>query len=159
MITGSGEGIFLSPAFSLIPQFYRDSVEHKIGILEAIAGIGLSIGPLFGGILYQFGMGLWEDKEFGRLFGYTLPFFYCFLTTIAIIPLARKHIPDAPLDQGENNSPSVLRVLKESNPQIASQTAIMNSLQFQNLNLHQLTPSPVNQRRKSYFSPLGTPLN
>jgi MFS family permease len=51
-VTGSGEGMFISPAFSLIPQFYKDSVEKKIGLMEAIAGFGLSVGPLIGGLMY-----------------------------------------------------------------------------------------------------------
>jgi MFS family permease len=51
-IVGFGEGIFLTPAFSLIPLIYKDTFEHKIGIMEAISGFGLSAGPVFGGILY-----------------------------------------------------------------------------------------------------------
>lgn len=51
-VIGFGEGMFMSPAFSLIPLIYKDTFEEKIGVMEAIAGFGLSSGPVFGGILY-----------------------------------------------------------------------------------------------------------
>jgi MFS family permease len=51
-VVGFGEGMFLSPAFSLIPLIYKDTFEDKIGVMEAIAGFGLSSGPVFGGVLY-----------------------------------------------------------------------------------------------------------
>jgi hypothetical protein len=34
---------------------YKDTFEEKIGVMEAIAGFGLSSGPVFGGVLYQAG--------------------------------------------------------------------------------------------------------
>jgi MFS family permease len=57
-IVGFGEGMFMAPAFSLIPLIYKDTFEFKIGIMEAISGFGLSAGPVFGGVLYYWGQKL-----------------------------------------------------------------------------------------------------
>jgi hypothetical protein len=47
--------MFMAPAFSIIPIVYKKTFEHKIGIMEALSGLGLSVGPVFGGIFYSAG--------------------------------------------------------------------------------------------------------
>lgn len=34
----------MTPAYSIIPILYRETMEEKIGQIEAVAGLGLSLG-------------------------------------------------------------------------------------------------------------------
>lgn len=36
----------MTPAYSIIPILYRDTMEEKIGQIEAVAGLGSSLGRL-----------------------------------------------------------------------------------------------------------------
>jgi MFS family permease len=51
-IMGGGQALFMTPAYSIVPLLYRETLEDKIGYMEAMAGFGLGIGPLFGGFLF-----------------------------------------------------------------------------------------------------------
>ena len=59
---GVGAGINSTASFAIISIHYKEDREKTIGMLESAAGIGLLIGPLFGGALFEIG-------------GFTLPFF------------------------------------------------------------------------------------
>lgn len=66
--------------------------------MEAIAGFGLSAGPVFGGVLYQLGdiLDKGERKEPYSLVGFIIPFVYCFLTSAIMVPIALKVVPAKP---------------------------------------------------------------
>ncbi len=60
-LCGVGAGINSTASFAIIATHYKDQREKTIGMMEAFSGIGLLIGPIFGGIMHQIG-------------GYLLPF-------------------------------------------------------------------------------------
>jgi MFS transporter, DHA1 family, solute carrier family 18 (vesicular amine transporter), member 1/2 len=61
-------------SFAIISQFFPEKKELYIGILEAGTGLGLLIGPLFGGVLYHIG-------------GYPLPFLTLAILLILMYPV------------------------------------------------------------------------
>ena len=61
-LCGVGAGINSTASFAIIATHYQNDREKTIGMLESSAGIGLLIGPLAGGFLYEIG-------------GFILPFF------------------------------------------------------------------------------------
>ena len=58
---GVGAGINSTSSMAIVSTHYKKGRERAIGLIEASAGVGLLIGPLFGAILYEIG-------------GYMLPF-------------------------------------------------------------------------------------
>lgn len=63
-LCGVGAGINSTASFAIIATHYKHEREKTIGMMEASSGVGLLIGPLAGGILYDYG-------------GFIMPFF-CF---------------------------------------------------------------------------------
>jgi MFS family permease len=61
-LTGIGAGINSTASFAIIAAHYKEDREKTIGMLQACAGLGLLLGPLFGGVLYELG-------------GFIMPFF------------------------------------------------------------------------------------
>lgn len=61
-LCGVGAGINSTAQFAIISTHYKNDREKYIGMMEASAGIGLLMGPLFGAVLYEIG-------------GFILPFF------------------------------------------------------------------------------------
>lgn len=59
--------------FAYIPLYYPDEVEEKISGMEIAGGVGLCIGPLFTGYLYQV--------------GYIYPWIYSIAFTGSMIPV------------------------------------------------------------------------
>ena len=51
-LTGVGIGLFLTPAFSYIPNLYVNEIEYVMTIVEFVTGLGLSLGPFVGWFLY-----------------------------------------------------------------------------------------------------------
>lgn len=54
--------------YSIGGNFYPDQREFMIGMLEAAAGFGMMIGPLFGTILYSIGGYSFIYYSFGSIF-------------------------------------------------------------------------------------------
>ena len=44
--------MFKLPCYSYLPIVYHENMEEKIGITEAFGGLGLSLGPFIGGLLF-----------------------------------------------------------------------------------------------------------
>ena len=59
---GVGAGINSTASFAIIATHYKEDRERTIGMMESFSGVGLLIGPIFGGVMHYFG-------------GYILPFF------------------------------------------------------------------------------------
>ncbi|XP_071946000.1 MFS-type transporter SLC18B1-like [Antedon mediterranea] len=54
-IEAIGTTAFLTALMALVPNKFPDSVGQTMGNIEIFAGIGLTIGPFLGGVLYQLG--------------------------------------------------------------------------------------------------------
>lgn len=59
---GVGAGINSTASFAIIATHYKQDREKTIGMMESFSGVGLLIGPIFGGVMHYVG-------------GYILPFF------------------------------------------------------------------------------------
>lgn len=73
-ILGVGQGLFCTPSYSYLPILYGDRLEKIIGYIEAMAGLGLSLGPLIGGFFYD-------------LLGFESTFVFNAVISVIIIPL------------------------------------------------------------------------
>ena len=60
-LCGIGAGINSTASFAIIAAHYSAEREKTIGMMEMFAGVGLLIGPIFGGLMHYIG-------------GYILPF-------------------------------------------------------------------------------------
>lgn len=57
--------------YSICTNFYPDKKEALVGYLEAVTGIGLILGPIFGSILYSLAGIQFTFYIFGGLFLFT----------------------------------------------------------------------------------------
>ena len=71
---GFGIGFLLTPAYSYLPILYEDKMEFIVSLFELMVGLGLSLGPLFGGILYKH-------------FGFSGNYYFCMAVNLALVPL------------------------------------------------------------------------
>ena len=60
-LCGIGAGINSTASFAIIAAHYQAEREKTIGLMEMFAGVGLLLGPIFGGLMHYIG-------------GYILPF-------------------------------------------------------------------------------------
>jgi MFS family permease len=93
IILGIGQGMFMAPAFSIVPLVYKKTFENKIGIMEALSGMGLSLGPVFGGLFFSLAVKITGGNED---VGFCIPFIFCSLLSFLAVPLALKYIPYKP---------------------------------------------------------------
>jgi MFS family permease len=71
----------LTCIYSLTTIYYPDDKEKMIGYVEASLGLGCSVGPIFGSILYEIG-------------GFQLPFYFFGLIYIIMVPFVYKCLPN-----------------------------------------------------------------
>mmetsp|Transcript_10179 Transcript_10179/g.11611 ORF Transcript_10179/g.11611 Transcript_10179/m.11611 type:complete len:123 (+) Transcript_10179:335-703(+) len=55
LIQGIGTGMVQTSAYSILTLAYPTRINFVVGCIETSAGIGLSLGPVFGTILYEVG--------------------------------------------------------------------------------------------------------
>lgn len=54
--------------YSISTNFYPDNKDAMVGYIEAVTGVGLILGPLFGSFLYALGGYVFIFYSFGTLF-------------------------------------------------------------------------------------------
>ncbi|XP_031635740.1 MFS-type transporter SLC18B1-like [Contarinia nasturtii] len=100
IIEALGNAAFLTASFAIIAKEFPDNVSITFASLETFFGLGLIVGPMVGGILYQFG-------------GYFLPFatlgMLLFMTAVITMCVLPRH--NEQLQQGHSNA-SILTLLK-----------------------------------------------
>jgi len=72
--------MFKTPSYSYLSIVYHENLEEKIGYTEAFGGLGISFGPLIGGILFSFG-------------GFIAPFIFNAITCVIILVISIIIIP------------------------------------------------------------------
>ena len=82
---------FLSSCYTFVAQIFPDNIGSVLGILEIFVGLGLSVGPAIGGLLYDLG-------------GYGLPFFFLGVVMLLTIPLNAYLLPSSELSEDPSNS-------------------------------------------------------
>lgn len=53
-IGGIGQGFLAVASYAMASVRYKADLEEKVGLLEAGNGVGFLVGPIVGGIIYQF---------------------------------------------------------------------------------------------------------
>jgi MFS family permease len=96
MLGGIASGFIAVACYSMTSIKYPDQVQQKISLLEAANGAGLFIGPLLGGVIYQF---TW----------FFMPFYVFTAISLMMIPFMLKTFtPD--LDKIDEKSDSTVAI-------------------------------------------------
>lgn len=53
-VGGIGQGFISVASYAMAAVRYRENLQEKVGLLEAGNGAGFLVGPIFGGLIYQF---------------------------------------------------------------------------------------------------------
>ncbi|KAF2882673.1 hypothetical protein ILUMI_23497 [Ignelater luminosus] len=75
-----GASAFSTASYVLVVHSFPENIGSVLGILETFVGLGMSVGPAVGGMLYSVG-------------GFDLPFFVLGVTMILVIPLTIYLLP------------------------------------------------------------------
>lgn len=51
---GIGQGFISVSSYAMTAVKYKDTLQQKVGLLEAGNGAGFFVGPIVGGVIYQF---------------------------------------------------------------------------------------------------------
>ncbi|CRK90664.1 CLUMA_CG004365, isoform A [Clunio marinus] len=101
IIEALGNAAFLTSSFAIIAKEFPDSVGTTFAMLETFFGLGLIVGPMVGGVLYQ-------------VDGYYLPFvvlgsslFTCAILTYLVLP---SHPPDPNDGNGRGSMLTVVKI-------------------------------------------------
>lgn len=92
LLGGVAMGFVCVAAYAMTSIKYPESIQQKIALLEAANGAGLFVGPIFGGLIYQFT-------------SFCVPFFAFSAVFLAFVPfLKRKLTPDLDRDDSSDRS-------------------------------------------------------
>ncbi|KAK7597853.1 hypothetical protein V9T40_010078 [Parthenolecanium corni] len=86
-------------SFYALVMFLTAPVFGKIGVMETFAGLGMSIGPAFGGFLYAFG-------------GFALPFYVLGTAMLLLIPLYVHTLPAVTSNRPTRHPGSFFKLVK-----------------------------------------------
>lgn len=108
-------------AYAMVSIKYPDNVQANISLLEAANGAGLFVGPIFGGLIYQFTH-------------FSVPFYLFTLISFAILPIMKRSMtPDLDRDDNSaNNADRIgyLKLLKHKRVLFAGLTQFFNIIVF-----------------------------
>ncbi|XKL68201.1 hypothetical protein PGB90_003692 [Kerria lacca] len=74
-----GAGAFSTASFIYVIHLFPDNVSAVLGVMETFAGLGMSIGPAFGGLMYAFNGFSSSFYFLGFVMLCLIPFYYCLL--------------------------------------------------------------------------------
>ena len=72
-LQGAGRSFYATSSYAIVPILYPDSVQSKIGGLEALTGLGFMVGPFIGAGLFELGGYVAPFFTFAGLFAISLP--------------------------------------------------------------------------------------
>ena len=121
-LLGGGACSFICVAgYAMVAIKYRENVQEKISLLEAANGAGLFVGPIFGGLIYQF-THFW------------VPFFIFTAIFLTFIPFMRRAMtPDLDVDDNKDNNSNRInyfQLLKHKRVLFAALTQFFNIVCF-----------------------------
>ncbi|CAG7818533.1 unnamed protein product, partial [Allacma fusca] len=91
-----GAAMISTSCYTFVAQIFPDNIGSVLGILEIFVGLGLSVGPAIGGLLYDWG-------------GYGLPFYSLGVVMLITIPMNMYLLPSSDF---ENYSPPAVGTWK-----------------------------------------------
>ncbi|XP_074027066.1 MFS-type transporter SLC18B1 isoform X2 [Leptinotarsa decemlineata] len=95
-----GASAFSTASYVFVVNTFPDSIGSVIGILETFVGLGMSAGPVLGGMLYSLG-------------GFSMPFNVLGVAMLTVVPLNIFLLHEVEeCDNMENKNTSIFRLLK-----------------------------------------------
>lgn len=80
-IGGIGQGFIAVSSYAMAAVRYKDNLQEKVGLLEAGNGVGFLVGPVVGGIIYEFTH-------------FAVPFMVFGIAIIILTVFLRKHLDE-----------------------------------------------------------------
>ncbi|XP_022187825.2 MFS-type transporter SLC18B1 isoform X1 [Nilaparvata lugens] len=109
-----GAGAFSTASFVFVVEVFPDNISTVLGILETFIGLGMSVGPAIGGILYSVG-------------GFGLPFFVLGTVMILVVPFNYWFLPSFSGGKSETSSGSFWNLIKIPSVFIIGLIVVMSS--------------------------------
>ncbi|XP_077293824.1 MFS-type transporter SLC18B1-like [Arctopsyche grandis] len=94
-----GASAYSTASYVFVVHLFPNNISSVLGILETFVGLGMSVGPAIGGLLYSVG-------------GFGLPFYVLGIAMIAIIPINLYLLPAQEDCAIETKSGSLLELIK-----------------------------------------------
>lgn len=86
-----GAGAFSTSSFVFVVELFPERISSVLGVLETFIGLGMSVGPALGGVLYSIG-------------GFGLPFTILGVMMLAVVPLNYFMLPAAEGTQADEEA-------------------------------------------------------
>ncbi|CAI2367948.1 unnamed protein product [Moneuplotes crassus] len=80
-IGGIGQGFLSTSSYAMASARYKDNLHEKVGLLESGNGVGFLVGPIAGGIIYQFTH-------------FSVPFFIFGVLILILMFMLRNHLDE-----------------------------------------------------------------
>lgn len=117
LLGGTACSFICVAAYAMVAIKYRENVQAKISLLEAANGAGLFVGPIFGGLIYQFTH-------------FCVPFFLFTGIFLAFIPFMKRALTsDLDVDdnkESDSNRIGYFKLLKHKRVFFAAMTQFFN---------------------------------
>ncbi|CAG4923954.1 unnamed protein product [Colias eurytheme] len=94
-----GASAYSTASYVYVVNVFPDTIGSVLGILETFVGLGMSVGPAIGGLLYSIG-------------GFGLPFYSLGVVMVLTVPINMIFLPDCEEYVSGSKTASILRLFK-----------------------------------------------
>ncbi|XP_050673368.1 MFS-type transporter SLC18B1-like [Leptidea sinapis] len=94
-----GASAYSTASYVYVVNVFPDNIGSVLGILETFVGLGMSVGPAIGGLLYSIG-------------GFGVPFYSLGIVMIIVVPINMILLPDCEEYVSGSKTASILRLFK-----------------------------------------------
>uniref|UniRef100_A0A1B6LS52 Major facilitator superfamily (MFS) profile domain-containing protein n=1 Tax=Graphocephala atropunctata TaxID=36148 RepID=A0A1B6LS52_9HEMI len=94
-----GASAFSTSSFVFVVETFPDNISTILGVMETVIGLGMSVGPAIGGVLYSIG-------------GFGLPFYILGVIMFAVVPLDIWILPVASAEAKKSTTASLWKLVK-----------------------------------------------
>ncbi|CAB3369675.1 Hypothetical predicted protein [Cloeon dipterum] len=94
-----GAAAYSTASYTFVADIFPDNIGSVMGILETFVGLGMSVGPALGGVLYSVG-------------GFGLPFYTLGIVMVFFVPINIYLLPAAEANEPRQKAGSILEVLR-----------------------------------------------
>ncbi|XP_046676246.1 MFS-type transporter SLC18B1-like isoform X2 [Homalodisca vitripennis] len=94
-----GASAFSTSSFVFVVETFPDNISTILGVMETVIGLGMSVGPAIGGVLYSIG-------------GFGLPFYILGVIMLGVVPLDIWVLPAASAETKKNPTGSLWKLIK-----------------------------------------------
>ncbi|XP_063230677.1 MFS-type transporter SLC18B1-like [Bacillus rossius redtenbacheri] len=109
-----GASAYATASFVFVVSIFPDNIGSVLGILETFVGLGMSVGPALGGLLYSVG-------------GFGLPFYSLGVIMVVFVPINSLLLPPSDASDSVRKSGSFLKLMRLPSVAIVSLVIVVAS--------------------------------